>query len=218
MSWPAAADPAERTPGAWIDRYPVATPAAEEAGAAVLIVLRSALKGDDVEALLIQRTERESDSASGQVSLPGGRVGPSDRNLQETVLRETLEEVGIGAGDLRGPPRYVGRRRAQAFGLDVAVFTSELETTSAARIGSPEEVADVFWLPRHQLLADRRLERPTRHGSIEVDAVEFDGHVIWGFTRRVLREFFGLDPGEVPGPMPPVRVAHAGPEHVARSP
>ena len=42
------------------------------------------------------------------------------------------------------------------------------------------------------------ISRETAGGPVEVDATVFQGHVLWGFTRRVLREFFlGPQPGGV---------------------
>jgi len=38
---------------------------------------------------------------SGQISLPGGKKEDNDRNLVETALRETEEELGISAIDVQ---------------------------------------------------------------------------------------------------------------------
>ncbi len=62
--------------------------------AAVALVLRRTAD-DVVELLLIKRSEREDDPWSGHVALPGGRRDPSDATLQDTAIRETLEETGI---------------------------------------------------------------------------------------------------------------------------
>ncbi|HTT25861.1 MAG TPA: CoA pyrophosphatase [Thermoplasmata archaeon] len=171
------------------------SPPAGSAGAAVIIFLRPTPAGDDVEALLIQRTERVHDPASGQVSLPGGRVDPGDQSLSDTALREAEEEVGLGAPDLAGPVRYIGTETAHAFGLRVGIFAGALSPRArAASARSAEEVADVFWLPRPALADRQRVAQPTRDGHREVDATVLDGHVVWGFTRRILREFFGGTP------------------------
>ncbi len=176
-----------------LDRFPVETPPPSAAGAAVLILLRDG--AHETETLLIERTERPEDPASGQVAFPGGRHDPQDASLLATVLRETEEEVGLGADDLTGPPRFVRVYHASRFGLDVAAFAAALgDGARRPRPRSRTEVAHVFWLPRSALGAEARIVRDTSLGAIEVDATLYQGHVLWGFTRRLLREFFGHPP------------------------
>jgi 8-oxo-dGTP pyrophosphatase MutT (NUDIX family) len=173
-----------------LGRFSVESPPTSLAGAAVLILLRDGAY--EVETLLIERTERETDPASGQVAFPGGRVDPSDPSLLATVLRETEEEVGLGPDDLAGPPRFVRTYRASRFGLDVAAFAAALgESGRRPRPRSRQEVAHVFWLPRSSVGTTARVLRETSAGPSEVDATLYEGHVLWGFTRRLLRDFFG---------------------------
>jgi 8-oxo-dGTP pyrophosphatase MutT (NUDIX family) len=189
-------------------RHAADSPPHGAAGAAVLILLREG--ASDTEVLLIERAVRAEDRASGQVGLPGGRVEERDGALVETALREVEEEVGISGLDLVGPPRFVAVEEAAVFALKVGVFVGELAPKGRApRVGSPAEVAHVFWLPRGALRSSRRVGRDSPRGHIEVDAVVFDGHVLWGFTRRVLMEFFDLaSPGSTPGsPAPRVNQA-----------
>ena len=157
--------------------------------AAVVAVLRP--EPDGVATLLIQRTERPSDAASGQVALPGGRIDSSDRSAGAAALRELEEEVGLAAPDLEEPLRFVGTFYAPALGLNVAAFSALLATRARTPYpAAPEEVASVFWLPPGQLERSTRVTRVGRHGPLEVDAVVYEGHVLWGFTRRLLVETF----------------------------
>ncbi|MGI0156328.1 MAG: NUDIX hydrolase, partial [Thermoplasmata archaeon] len=189
---------ADRRPGSGpetiaelLDRFPAITPPTSTAGAAVTIVLRDG--ASEVETLLIERTERPTDPASGQVAFPGGRVEDSDGSLLATALRELEEEVGLTRADLGGPPRFVRAEHALRFGIRVGVFAAALGPTGGAPTAvSSEEVAHVFWLPRSGLDETRRVLRQTSRGFLEVPATVFEGHVLWGFTRRVVREFFGL--------------------------
>ncbi len=188
----------------WLHRWQAPPPPVTEAGAAVTIVLRPG--ADGVETLLIERAERAGDPASGQVALPGGHVDPDDRSLVAAALRELAEEVDLRAADLGGPPRYVRTLLAHRFGLRVAVFASALAPVGRSpRPADPGEVAGVFWLPRRALEGARPVVRETSRGPLEVPATVFDGHVLWGFTRRVLLEFFDLPVDEAVGaePRPP---------------
>lgn len=174
-------------------------PPAGAAGAAVLILLRCDGANEEIEVLLIERSVRAGDPGSGQVGLPGGRFHRGDTTLRETALREAEEEVGIGPLDLAESPRYVATEHARAFGLEVAVFAAPLSPHGRAPgARSPEEVAGVFWLHSRRLSEVSRVPRETGRGPAEVDAAVFDGHVVWGFTRRILREFFGYQPRPTP--------------------
>lgn len=181
-------------------RFPVIDPPVSSAGAAVTLVLRDG--ASDVEVLLIERTKRPSDPASGQVALPGGRVDERDDNLRETAERELEEEVGVSAADLAGPIRFVRIHPAPRFALQVGVFAAELGThATGPGVHHPEEVAHVFWFPRHRLGTDERARMNTGRGFLDVPVNRFEGHLLWGFTRRVLRDFFGLPPEpDVGGP------------------
>ena len=156
-----------------------------------MILLRQGLS--EVETLLIERTERPTDPASGQVAFPRRRVEDSDGSLGVTVLRELQEEVGLTETDLAGPPHYVGTEHAIRFGVAVAIFAAALGPDgNAPTVLSADEVAHVFWLPRSVLGLTQRIHRETGRGLIEVPATIHEGHVLWGFTRRIVREFFGL--------------------------
>jgi len=195
-------DAAPSSAAAWVERFAVLRPPVSTAGAAVTIVLRDGSAG--VEALLIERASNPDDPASGEVALPGGRVDESDGSLATTALRELREEVGLGAADLSGPLRFVSAVPAPRFRLHVGVFAGVLSpTASPPTIGSPQEVAHVFWLPRSALTESRLV---TEDSGRRVAASVHNGHVVWGFTRRVLREFFSLPTEDAAdGPVLPAR-------------
>ncbi len=179
----------------WLQTLPTDPPPRGSGGAAVLAVLRDGL--EDVEVLLIQRAVRDGDPASGQVGLPGGHVEESDASLAETALRELEEEVGLTEGDLVTPLRCLGLVPAPRFALTVAAFAAELGPAGRApRAHNAREVAHVFWLPVAALRTFRLLPRDTPQGSRDMECVVFDGHVLWGFTRRVLLELFKIEPAE----------------------
>ena len=172
-------------------RFPVVTPETSSAGAAVTIVLRPGEDGTEV--LLIERSRRPDDPASGEVALPGGRVDGGDANLAATAIRELEEEVGLRADDLAGPLHFVRHREAPRFGLRVGVFAAELASGGRGpSVHQSDEVSHVFWIPSARLDPPDLVRTETRRGTIEVPATVFEGHVLWGFTRRVVREFFDL--------------------------
>ena len=165
-----------------------APPPTDQADAAVLILLGFGTKG--LEVLAEQRADRPGDPWSGQVGLPGGHTEPGDRSLTETVLRELREEVGIRASDLDGPPKLFDTRRARPSGLRVGVFVGSLQkSVESFGVLNPTEVATTFWLSLDALDHIESRPRTTALGEIYVDTVVYEGHIVWGFTLRVLQDF-----------------------------
>jgi 8-oxo-dGTP pyrophosphatase MutT (NUDIX family) len=184
----ARAHPSPQEIRARIESLPVSREQPGSADAAVLILVRFGDEGPEV--LAEQRAERPDDPWSGHVGLPGGRRDPEDPSLDVTALRELHEEVAIPGARLETGPRLFDVRRARPSGLSVAVFAALFAgPREAARGADPEEVATVFWLPLRALDQWERHPRSTMFGEMLVDATVFDGHVVWGFTLRVLRDF-----------------------------
>lgn len=175
----------------------------DRADAAVVVLVRPGVSG--LEVLAEQRAERPGDPWSGQVGLPGGRRDPLDRSMAETALRELQEEVGFPPTSVVGLPRVFDVRRARPSGLRVAVFVGRYSNSASetSRV-DPEEVATTFWLPLDALARTESRTRQTMFGEIQVETVEFEGHVVWGFTLRVLRDFIAwLSAPDSSWPAPP---------------
>jgi 8-oxo-dGTP pyrophosphatase MutT (NUDIX family) len=156
--------------------------------AAVAVVL--APRGDDVELLLLRRATHAGDPWSGHVGLPGGRAEPSDTSLIETAKRETFEETALDLTEAR----FLGaldelRPRITAlppFIVRPYVFI----VTRPPTLTPSEEVAELFWAPLGTLFDPARAVRAevdARGSKITVDAIDFDGRIIWGITERILR-------------------------------
>ena len=60
---------------------------------AVIIILK--IVKESLELLLVKRTDNPTDPWSGQISLPGGKYDLKDKNLIDTIIRETFEETKI---------------------------------------------------------------------------------------------------------------------------
>jgi 8-oxo-dGTP pyrophosphatase MutT (NUDIX family) len=185
--------------GARLATLPADPLPSDRADAAVLILLRLGPEGPEV--LAEQRATRTGDPWSGQVGLPGGRTEPTDQSLTETVLRELQEEVGLLPSALEGPPRLFDIRRARPSGLRVAAFVDGVanDSNGSARVDATE-VDTTFWFPLEALAQTERRLRTTSLGEIYVDAVPFQGHVVWGFTLRLLQDFVAWLGAEVGTP------------------
>lgn len=165
---------------------PKAFPGAGEA--AVLVLFRFHRLRPEV--LLIRRAIRDGDPWSGHVAFPGGRRDPSDPDLSQTALRETLEEVGLAATALEGAPRCWGvQSPANRPGVRVGVFLGVLRDGLDPAVQAGPEVSDSFWVPLDRFhRGHRRVPVAGVDGGIEVEGFDFPQGFVWGFTYRVLHE------------------------------
>jgi len=152
--------------------------------AAVAVVLHDA---PSPRVLLMKRAERPGDPWSGHISLPGGRYQLGDGDLRITAIRETREELGI---DLEGT-RLLGKleplhpRSSGPTGIEVTPFAFATEVALEPVCG-PEALA-AFWLPL-DLAASGALDGTYTYPatSAAFPSWTYEGHVIWGLTRRIL--------------------------------
>lgn len=171
--------------------------------AAVAVLLR--FVDDEPEVLLMERAHREGDRWSGQVSLPGGRSEPHDRDLLATAVRETEEELGVVLPEVA---QLIGRldevhamAKGQFLPMAVAPFVFVARDLPIPLRLSDEAVA-AFWLPLG----------PARGG--ELDGVHYYNfgpatwalpcwrhgrHIIWGLTRKMLRSLMALADASLDG-------------------
>jgi 8-oxo-dGTP pyrophosphatase MutT (NUDIX family) len=155
--------------------------------AAVLIGLVQREEGLSV--LLTQRTAHLHDHA-GQISFPGGRVEPEDIDAPATALRETQEEVGLGADyiEVLGClPTYL-----TGTGFSVVPVVALISTGFTLK---PDafEVADVFEVPLAFLMDPSHHEtRRARVGELvrHFYTMPYNNYFIWGATAGMLRNLY----------------------------
>ena len=160
--------------------------------AAVLIPLVRA--SDQWHILFIRRASSEHDRHSGQVAFPGGAVEPSDKSLTDAALRETYEEIGIGAdritvlGEL-DPYYTVSHYRVTAIpGIVKWPSNLNLETSEVARaflIPFDWLKDEINYTMRARNKVDIKSAR--RHPIIVYN--EYDGETLWGATARMTMNF-----------------------------
>jgi 8-oxo-dGTP pyrophosphatase MutT (NUDIX family) len=117
----------------------------------------------------------------GQVCFPGGTWEASDSDLLQTALREAKEEIGLEAedieilGELDDMLTFVTDYVISPF---VGLITHPRSLTTNGR-----EVKGAFSVPVSFLMDEANFKQ---------DAYEYEGHIIWGATARILRQFIGL--------------------------
>ncbi|KAJ3720949.1 NUDIX hydrolase domain-like protein [Lentinula raphanica] len=152
--------------------------------AAVLIPLANVM---DVPGILLEVRGKMMRNHSGEVSFPGGSVDATDSSYVEAALRETREELGIGAQDIEilgqiGPPEvnlrgnmvvypFVGFVHAgsshsdhtNTVALDEPLPSCDLD--AIRRNASQTEVDAVFHLPLSALTSPARLRASMFRGN-----------------------------------------------------
>lgn len=156
--------------------------------AAVNILLY--LKDNEWYFPLIVRSTNERDRHSGQISLPGGKHEPTDRDFQDTARRETSEEVGLEEHYIRiireMSPMYIPPSN-----FYVRPFISYTKKNPAFVLQESEAV-ELIEFPVSSIL-DLTTEPvlkvlPSSRG-VEVPVIDFNGYLIWGATSMILNEF-----------------------------
>ncbi|MTI32243.1 CoA pyrophosphatase [Cytophagales bacterium RKSG123] len=128
---------------------------------------------------------------SDQVSLPGGKVEKYDKNLIQTALRETHEEIGVDPSqvtilgeltDLYIPASNFLVRPVVGFARHSLSFQPD-----------PKEVKKIIKATLIDLLDDSKMKQTQLEltNKLILDTPYFDvkQHVVWGATAMILSEF-----------------------------
>jgi 8-oxo-dGTP diphosphatase len=157
-----------------------------DANAAVVVLLKET--NQDFQVLFVKRAERSSDTWSGQTAFPGGKCDPEDKNLKDTVVRETFEETSI---NLLEGCRFLGAmeavRSTRKPEMRVLPFVVLIEKEQAINLNV--ELAEYFWAPLKELA---KYNGTLKFSVGEQPACIIDGHIIWGLTYRILQQFLSL--------------------------
>ena len=151
--------------------------------ASVLVPL--VIREEGLNLMLTLRTAHLNDHA-GQVSFPGGRVEDDDRDVVDTALRETEEEVGLDRQNIR----TLGQ-------LDPYITRTGFHVTPIVGIVQPPfdlqpdsfEVEEVFEVP-FSFFMDRG-NHEKREYNFESKkrffyAMPYDNYYIWGATAGMI--------------------------------
>ena len=155
--------------------------------AAVLIPIFC--KDGEYHILFTQRSDQVPHH-KGQISFPGGARSEVDADLSDTALRESREEIGLGAkdveilGELDDTPTTTSSFNISPF---IACIPYPYQFTL-----NPYEINEIFSVPISALLhkANRTKERHTFGNQVFVGySYEYEGRVIWGATAQIVQQF-----------------------------
>jgi len=150
---------------------------------------------DDIELLFIKRAKRKGDHFSGHMAFPGGVKEKYDKDLFQTALRETDEEVGI---NLKKDAEYLGNLEQYkpvnpaANKFLVSPFIFYLKKNNIKLTLNSDEVDDVVWVPFNILISmlDKSPRTSVKYDKPYKDyTFEYKGYKIWGMTGKILYRF-----------------------------
>ena len=157
-------------------------------------VLTPLLEEEGVCKVLFTKRADHLEHHKGQISFPGGSVDEEDRSIEETVLREVNEEIGLQREDVD----ILGRIDDTVTMLSnfiVHPFVGRIPPSYNFSINKNEvdrliKVPLNFFYPGNSTL--KRKEIGFEGGSFYGPTYEYNGDLIWGATARMMENFMNI--------------------------
>jgi 8-oxo-dGTP pyrophosphatase MutT (NUDIX family) len=148
-------------------------------------------KNDEAHMLFTKRTHKV-EHHKGQISFPGGRRDDTDRDLEQTALRETEEEVGIRPADIQ----VLGQTDCFLTNTHYMVtpFVGYYDYPYAYEVNH-DEIERLIEVPLLHLFEDDIFEVKS-HTSAgytwKLHYYYFEEEIIWGVTGFLLSNFLSI--------------------------
>ena len=146
-------------------------------------------KAGEYRILFTQRSDQVLHH-KGQISFPGGARSEVDASLLDTALRESREEIGLEAKDVK----ILGELDDTATttsSFNISPFVAFIPYPYQFSL-NPHEIKEVFSVPVSALLrkVNKKEEYSTFGKEVFVDySYEYEGRVIWGATAQIVQQF-----------------------------
>ena len=157
--------------------------------AGVLIILHK----DNDEDYKILFTKRSSNLSthSGEVSFPGGKWEEHDKNLYETALRESNEEINLDTANIEklGSLNFLLSRHKIEVNPHVGYLTKNQE------FEGNYEIDEIFSVPVSFLMnSDTVSYKEFKRNDLKVyiPSWVYNGNKIWGLTAMITADFLNI--------------------------
>lgn len=154
---------------------------------AVLILIYP--KDENLHTVFIQRPVYKG-VHSGQIAFPGGKAEEEDFDLQATAYREAEEELNVQPS-LVEPIGKLTPLFVPPSNFIIHPFIAFQESLPAFR-ADPKEVSSFIETPIRHFISTDSLRDSTvmaQNNRLKVKAFQYEGHIIWGATGMILKEF-----------------------------
>lgn len=156
---------------------------------AAVMVLFYPDKNNVVRLLLMLRNTYKG-VHSNQVGFPGGKVEKIDKNLLDTALRETFEEVGVPSKSIE-TIRELSSIYIPPSNFEVQPYLG-LYHNPLPFVIEEAEVASLIEVPLLDFMNDKNIiikNLSTSYATnIDVPAFKLNGYVVWGATAMIMSE------------------------------
>lgn len=154
---------------------------------AVLLLLY--LNQNNITTVLIKRPEYNGHH-SGQISFPGGKFDIRfDKDLKDTALRETSEEIGISKQSI-SILTALSPIHIQISNMNVFPFIGFCKEVPTFSINS--EVEYIIEVPINQIICDTNKKKITQNIDGELATIpiyNLNNEIVWGATAMIMSEF-----------------------------
>ncbi|HOD71552.1 MAG: putative NUDIX hydrolase [Deltaproteobacteria bacterium ADurb.BinA179] len=140
----------------------------------------------------------------GEISFPGGRAEPGDKDLVFTALREAEEEIGLKKDDVEVLGLLDDHISILGYHITPVVgaipspyrFTINSESEVLLRVSLISALKDTVWMAEKTTFMGR---------DINIYYLEIDGGILWGASARMFKHFVDLIAGRTVcyGPVSP---------------
>lgn len=142
--------------------------------------------------LIFTRRAPHMSTHSGEVAFPGGKQDHSDRDLIETALRESEEEIGLD----RTRVRVLGETGTiiSRYGLEVTPVVGIVDR-EAKLTANTDELDRIFHVPLRYFLNRNNLtidHWQMQDQNYQMPCYWYGEYRIWGLTAIILAEFLNI--------------------------
>ena len=137
--------------------------------------------------VILTRRSNTVGTHKGEICFPGGKMEKDDPDLMHTALRELREEMGILPGEVEvfGSINSVQTNT----GFDITPYVGYISYPYHCEINK-DEVESVIEFPINRVFDENFKHSPASEGEYPV--FEYDAHVVFGATARILSDFYNL--------------------------